>query len=76
MKSTAKKKEEAKKLIAFPAKLTPEAKRLLEAHSFATHESAYAIIEKAFWVYWEGLPQEQRAKIQTIADAKDDLSKE
>lgn len=60
------------KRLAFSAKLTPSAKNRLEALSFVTKESAYVLLEKAFWVYWDTLPEAERKKAETIASTRED----
>jgi hypothetical protein len=61
------KKPEKVKLLPFSARFTPSAKGRLEALAFSTKEHAYVILEKAFWEYWENLPEPVKSKAERIA---------
>ena len=49
-------------LVKASAYLTPKAKAYLDAMAEMTHHTAYAVLERAFWYYWEHLPSEDLSK--------------
>jgi predicted transcriptional regulator len=55
------------KRVPFSARLTPGAKNRLDALAMVTKETAYALVEKAFWVYWKNLDESVRSKAERIA---------
>jgi hypothetical protein len=60
MARPAKPREE--KTVSFTTQLTPRAKAYLGFMADMTHQTSYAVLERAFWYYWEHLPDEDLAK--------------
>lgn len=62
----------------FTARLTPEAKRKLQALAQIRGEPAYEVIEEAFWSLWKDVPSGQREAtdrlIQLVDEARGDKS--
>lgn len=56
-----------KHLVVFNAQMSPEAKTKLKALAQVENTYAYALLEDAFWRYWEALPRDKRRAAETIA---------
>lgn len=55
-------------LVVFTAQLTPEAKAKLKALAQIKHSPAYTLLESAFWMLWEALPEDTRDAAETVAN--------
>lgn len=68
----------AGELEPFTARLTPEAKRKLQALAQIRGEPAYEVIEEGFWNLWKTLPSGQREAserlIQLVEEAREKKS--
>ncbi len=61
-----------KDLVAFTALMSPRAKQRLKALAQLEHNHAYALLEVAFWEFWEQLPRDRRSAAEMIAAAIED----
>lgn len=55
-------------LVPFTARLTPDARRRLLAVAQIRDVNAYEVIEQAFWEFWRGLPDSQRAAADALVE--------
>lgn len=55
-----------KTLQPFTARLTPDAKRKLQALAQIRGQPAYEVLEEAFWRLWEALPPAQREAAERL----------
>lgn len=55
-------------LEPFTARLTPDAKRRLLAVAQILDVNAYEVMEQAFWGFWNGLPDAQRAAADALVE--------
>ncbi|MEM7482375.1 MAG: hypothetical protein AAF481_14455 [Acidobacteriota bacterium] len=70
----ARKKSDGPKLEQFTMRLTPAAKERLMAISQLEGETAYAILERAFWCWWErDLDGKKREAVERFATAVETL---
>jgi hypothetical protein len=53
--------------VMFTIQLSSRAKMRLKALSDVERDHAYALVEKAFWEYWERLPERKRRTAELLA---------
>jgi len=75
MASTRKKTKDSPSPASFTARVSPRAKARLDALAFLTQESVQALMEKAFWTYWDSLTPADRDSAEGIAQAREKREK-
>jgi len=56
-------------LVVFNAQMTADAKDRLKAIAHLEGTHAYALLEEAFWEWWQALPESRRDRAELIAKA-------
>jgi hypothetical protein len=61
--------KEEEKSPQFSARFGYSAKTRLDALAHLTHKPVNALLEEAFWTYWDALPESDREGAEAIAQA-------
>lgn len=60
----------------FTIQLSSRAKMRLKALSDVERDHAYVLVEKAFWEYWERLPERKRQTAELLASTMESFESE